>query len=48
MLWLAYALGASHREIADVVGVGHSSVKPLLYRARQRLAKLVGRNGDAR
>ena len=38
MLWLAYAEGASHREIADALGVGHDSVKMLLYRARRRLA----------
>lgn len=48
MLWLAYALGASHREIADVVGVGHASVKPLLFRARRRLGRLLGRKEDAR
>lgn len=43
MLWLAYAQGASHREIADVVGVGHTSVKPLLFRARRKLSLLLGR-----
>lgn len=46
MLWLAYAQGASHEEIGRVVGVKTSSVKPLLYRARQRLARLLGR-GEA-
>jgi RNA polymerase sigma-70 factor (ECF subfamily) len=45
MLWLAYAQGASHREIAEVVGVGHASVKPLLFRARRKLAGLLGRPG---
>jgi RNA polymerase sigma-70 factor (ECF subfamily) len=48
LLWLAYAQGASHREIAEVVGVATSSVKPLLYRARRRLALLLGREGGAR
>ena len=43
MLWLAYAQGASHKEIAEVVGVGTGSVKPLLFRARKRLAGLLGR-----
>jgi RNA polymerase sigma-70 factor (ECF subfamily) len=49
LLWLAYGQGASHREIADVVGVGHASVKPLLFRARRKLAGLLGRTprGDA-
>src|ERR1700735_3671738 len=32
MLWLAYAEGASHREIADVLGLRPTSLKPLLYR----------------
>jgi RNA polymerase sigma-70 factor (ECF subfamily) len=38
LLWLAYAQGASHREIAEAVGVKTSSVKLLLFRARRRLA----------
>lgn len=43
MLWLAYAQGASHQEIAAVVGVKTASVKSLLYRARRRMAGLLGR-----
>lgn len=43
MLWLAYAEGASHREIADVLGLSAGSLKPLLFRARRRLATLLGR-----
>ena len=39
MLWLAYAQGSSHREIAEVVGVKAESIKPLLFRARKRLAE---------
>jgi len=42
MLWLAYAQGSSHREIAAVVGVKSESVKPLLFRARRKLAELLG------
>jgi RNA polymerase sigma-70 factor (ECF subfamily) len=45
MLWLAYAQGASHHEIADVIGVGAPSVKTLLFRARRRLASLLGHDG---
>jgi RNA polymerase sigma-70 factor (ECF subfamily) len=41
MLWLAYAQGASHEEIAEVIGVKASSVKSLLYRARRRMAVLL-------
>ncbi len=43
MLWMAYAQGSSHREIAAVVGVKADSVKPLLFRARRKLAGLLGR-----
>ena len=42
MLWLAYAEGASHREIADTMGVTEASIKQLLFRARRRLATLLG------
>ena len=46
MLWLAYAHGSSHDEIAGVVGVKTSSVKLMLFRARQRLAdRLRARTG---
>jgi RNA polymerase sigma-70 factor (ECF subfamily) len=38
MLWLAYADGASHEEIAVRLGLGRPSVKVMLFRARQRLA----------
>lgn len=37
-LWLAYAQGESHRDIADVIGVKTASVKLLLFRARRKLA----------
>jgi RNA polymerase sigma-70 factor (ECF subfamily) len=42
MLWLAYAEGASHREIAKILGLKPASMKPLLFRARRRLAALLG------
>ena len=38
MLWLAYADGASHAEIASQLGVARPSVKTMLFRARRRLA----------
>ncbi len=41
MLWLAYAEGASHREIADVLGLRPGSLKTMLFRARRRLAGLL-------
>jgi RNA polymerase sigma-70 factor, ECF subfamily len=44
MLWLAYAEGASHREIADALGLSPASLKPLLFRARRKMADLLGRS----
>jgi RNA polymerase sigma-70 factor, ECF subfamily len=41
MLWLAYAQGSSHQEIATTVGVKTGSVKLLLFRARRKLADLL-------
>jgi RNA polymerase sigma-70 factor (ECF subfamily) len=41
MLWLAYAEGASHPEIASVLGLNPASMKVLLFRARKRLASLL-------
>jgi RNA polymerase sigma-70 factor (ECF subfamily) len=42
ILWLAYAEGNSHREIAEVLGLQPSSLKILLFRARRKLAGLLG------
>ena len=47
MLWLAYAHGSSHRDIASTVGVKAASVKLLLFRARRKLAVVI-RNGDGK
>jgi RNA polymerase sigma-70 factor, ECF subfamily len=41
LLWLAYANGASHQEIARSLGLRTSSIKMLLYRARRRMAALL-------
>jgi RNA polymerase sigma-70 factor (ECF subfamily) len=41
LLWLAYAQGSSHKEIAETLGVKTASVKLLLFRARQRLARFL-------
>ena len=41
MLWLAYAEGYSHREIAEVMGVGATSVRLLLFRARKKMAGML-------
>jgi RNA polymerase sigma-70 factor, ECF subfamily len=41
MLWLAYAQGSSHEEIADILGLRAVSVRTLLLRARRKLAILL-------
>ena len=46
LLWLAYGVGQPHTEIADALGVKTGSVKLLLFRARRKLANLLG--GSAR
>lgn len=47
-LWLAYAEGLTHREIAGVLGMRAGSVRPMLFRARARLAALLrGETGEA-
>jgi len=45
MLWLAYANGSSHQEIADALGLKRGSIKLLLFRARRRLATLLREPG---
>jgi RNA polymerase sigma-70 factor (ECF subfamily) len=45
LLWLAYAQGSSHREIADFLGLKTGSIKLLLFRARRRLANLLRGSG---
>ena len=42
MLWLAYAQGWSHEEIATAIGVKTASMKAMLHRARHRLVKILG------
>ncbi|MEJ2008671.1 MAG: RNA polymerase sigma factor [Acidobacteriota bacterium] len=45
LLWLAYAEGASHKEIAKASGMKAASVRPLLFRARKKLIALIGGSG---
>src|SRR5262249_62048913 len=47
LLWLAYAHGSTHKEIAESLGLKTASIKLLLFRARRRLAALL-RAGDVR
>lgn len=46
MLWLAYAQGSTHRDIAGIIGVKAASVRLLLFRARRKLAALLRADRD--
>jgi len=43
ILWLAYVEEYDHREIAGIVGVKEGSVRVLLFRARKKAARELGR-----
>jgi RNA polymerase sigma-70 factor (ECF subfamily) len=47
LLWLAYAQGCTHEEIAEVLGLKKASLKALLFRARKRLLGLMGTTNSA-
>lgn len=46
LLWLAYANGSSHAEIAGVLGLKTASIKLLLFRARRKMAATLQRLGE--
>ena len=39
LLWLAYAEGYSHREIAEITGLASAGIRLLLFRARRKIAR---------
>ena len=41
LLWLAHAEGYSHREIAEITGLGAASIRLLLFRARHKMARIL-------
>jgi len=41
MLWLAYGQGSTHEEIAGTLGLRTGSIKPMLFRARKKLAQIL-------
>jgi len=47
LLWLAYAEGYSHHEIAEVTGLASASIRLLLFRARRKMARLLRQGGEA-
>jgi RNA polymerase sigma-70 factor, ECF subfamily len=42
LVWLAYGQGSTHEEIAAALGLKTGSIKPLLFRARRKLASILG------
>ena len=42
LLWLAYVEGSNHKEIAECTGLRAGSIRLLLFRARRKLAELIG------
>lgn len=48
LLWLAYVEGSSHREIAEHTGLQPGSIRLLLFRARRKLADLIGTKSPPR
>jgi RNA polymerase sigma-70 factor (ECF subfamily) len=45
MLWLAYVEGFSHQEIGQALGLRTASLRPMLFRARERLAAALRAGG---
>jgi RNA polymerase sigma-70 factor (ECF subfamily) len=41
LVWLAYVEGSSHREIAEIMGLREVSIRPMLFRVRQKLGSLL-------
>jgi len=48
LLWLAYVEGSTHKEISAVVGLRTVSVRPMLFRARQKLLGILRKAGITR
>jgi RNA polymerase sigma-70 factor (ECF subfamily) len=44
LLWLAYVEGFDHSEIASTLGLNEKSIRVLLFRARKKLAGILGRH----
>ena len=45
LLWLAYVEGMSHHEIAAALNLKSGSIRPLLFRARRRMAEVLRAKG---
>jgi RNA polymerase sigma-70 factor (ECF subfamily) len=47
LLWLAYAEGATHREIAEITGLRAAGIRILLFRAKRKLARFLRQRAAA-
>lgn len=47
ILWLAYAEGYTHREIAQITGLASPSIRLLLFRARRKMAGLLRKEANS-
>lgn len=45
ILWLAYAEGYSHREIAQITGLASAGIRLLLFRARHKISAILTEKG---
>jgi RNA polymerase sigma-70 factor (ECF subfamily) len=45
LMWLAYVECATHREIGEALSLSAKSIRVLLFRAREKLARLLRENG---
>ncbi len=48
LLWLAHAEEFTHREIAQMIDLQEASIRPMLFRARQKMAALLKAAGYGR
>ncbi len=46
LLWLIYAEGFAHQEVAGIMNLKRASVRVLAFRARKKLARLLGAAGE--
>jgi RNA polymerase sigma-70 factor, ECF subfamily len=46
LLWLAHAENYTHKEIAEITGLGVTSIRLLLFRARKKMARLLEEQPD--
>jgi len=45
LVWLAYVERATHREIGEALGLSARSIRVLLFRAKEKLVRLLQESG---